>query len=505
VLAAAGTILSAQIAAKLLIVGSLFAAALFAYRSLPRGEFVPRAMASIVYLLNPFVYGRLHYGQIALVAGYAVLPWVATRLRHLCVKPGPRTALIAALALTLLGIFDLHLLFLAAVLMVTLLVAQLLLEERGPAYLIAIGRNLALTVGTATIASAYWVVPLVAGSGPQGRIIGPIGQSDVVAFQTNADPHLGLLPNVLGLYGFWAEGTHRFPSMKEFVPYWPVILVGLLLLAVLGAGALIRGNLVVAFGSSRAWGAGLLIAGLAAAVLAMGVAEEHIAPLIKWLDTILPLYRGMRDAGKWSALIALVYSQLVPAGAIVLFSWVKAHLPIGQFTEIAEAVSLGLMLALPLYYGNGVLFGMHGQVQPSEYPRGWYAVDRMLGGDAHPGRAIFLPWHEYLGLSFVRNEDAVIACPAPSFFSIGVVTSLDPQIRGIRPPDNPDQAAVTSLLRNGSDGDWAATLAARNIKYVLLAREVDWQSYTFINRQPQLVKLGDYDSIVLYLNLAWQG
>jgi hypothetical protein len=237
----------------------------------------------------------------------------------------------------------------------------------------------------------------------------------------------------------------------------------------------------------------------------MGVADDHIAPLVKWLDANFPLYRGMRDAEKWSALLVLVYAQLVPVGALVVISWVKARLPTGKLRELAEAGAVGLALALPLYYGNGILFGMHWQVQPSQYPPGWYAADSVLTRDPNPGRALFLPWHEYLSLSFVRNENTVIACPAARFFSIGVVASLDPQTSGIRPTDNPDQAAVSALVMNASVADWAATLAGHNIKYVLLAREVDWRAYSYLDREPHLVKLGDFDSIVLYQNLAWRG
>jgi hypothetical protein len=193
----------------------------------------------------------------------------------------------------------------------------------------------------------------------------------------------------------------------------------------------------------------------------------------------------------------------VPVGAVAVIRWINIRLPPSRFQELGEAVAIGLMLALPLYYGNGLLFGMHGQVRPSEYPPGWYAVDRVLIADPDPGRALFLPWHEYMSLSFVRNENAVITCPAPGFFSIGVVVSLDPEVPGIRPQDNPDQLAVSALVRNGSDADWAATLATRNIKYVVLARELDWRPYSYLDGQTQLVKLGDFGSIVLYRNLRW--
>src|SRR2546425_1316937 len=80
-LASIAYVVGAEWAGKLLVVGSLFGAAATAYSALPVGGFVPRAAAAAIYLLNPFVYGRLHYGQLFLVAVYALLPWMATRLR----------------------------------------------------------------------------------------------------------------------------------------------------------------------------------------------------------------------------------------------------------------------------------------------------------------------------------------------------------------------------------------------------------------------------------------
>ena len=160
----------------------------------------------------------------------------------------------------------------------------------------------------------------------------------------------------------------------------------------------------------------------------------------------------------------------------------------------------GLLLAFPLYYGNGLLYGMHGEIAPSQYPSGWYAADRVLAADPSPGRTLFLPWHEYMSLSFVRNENSVVASPAPSFFSTPVLVSADPEVPGIAPPTDPEQKEVSDLVAAGNAGRWAQVLATHHIKYLLLAREVDWSSYTYLDNQPGLVLVGDYSSIVLYRN-----
>jgi hypothetical protein len=301
------------------------------------------------------------------------------------------------------------------------------------------------------------------------------------------------LPNLLGLYGFWAEGTGRFASMKDFVPLWPAVLVLLLLVGALGVGAGFKRTQ----DQIAPWVAGLLIAAAIALILEAGISQPMTSVLVRWLDAV-PIYRGMRDAGKWAALLALVYSQLFGLGAIAILDWVgKLHRP-GITREWLQGMATGLLLAFPLYYGNGLLFGMHGEIKPSQYPPGWYAADQVLAADSHPGRAVFLPWHEYTGLSFVRNRNRVVAPPAPTFFSVPVLVSADPQVPGIVPPNNPDQVAVSSLVRDGAQANWAEVLAGRGVKYLLLAREVDWMSYSYLDGQPGLVRIGDYGSIILY-------
>jgi len=284
--------------------------------------------------------------------------------------------------------------------------------------------------------------------------------------------------------------------MKSFVPLWPVILAVLLAVAAIGAAW--------AFKQRRdqlgAWVAGLLIAAAIALVLEIGVSSPVTRGLVTWLDATFPVYRGMRDAGKWAALLALVYSQLIALGTAAILGWIRTRPMPTLRSEWVGAVATGLLLALPLYYGNGLLFGMHGEIQPSQYPAGWYTADRVLLADSHPGRTLFLPWHEYMTLSFVRNQNSLVVSPAPTFFSKPVVVDMNPELPGGAAPTDPDQVAISELVMLGDQGRWAEVLAAHKIKYVLLAREVDWRFYDFLNRQPDLTMVGDYGSIVLYRN-----
>jgi hypothetical protein len=358
-----------------------------------------------------------------------------------------------------------------------------------------------MTVVSTTLASIYWLIPVFTGTGVEGSAVAHATEVDLRGFQTVADPHLGIIPNVLGLYGFWAEATYRFHSLKEFVPFWPVVLAALLLLAVIGIAAAVF-NRPVPFEGAGAWVLGLALAGTAAIVLDIGIADAHVAPFVRWLDAAFPPYRGMRDAGKWGSLMALCYSQLIPLGVVALVSW-AGRLPARRGHGLLEGGIIALGLALPLYYGNGVLFGLHGQIRPSAYPPGWYEADRVVASDPEPGKAVFLPWHLYLSLSFVKNANHVVASPAPYFFSVPVVISSNPEYPPIAHPEDADQLAVSNLVASGPRADWALGLANRNIEYIILAREVDWRGYAYLDNQPGLQLIADYGSIILYRNGLW--
>jgi len=80
--------------------------------------------------------------------------------------------------------------------------------------------------------------------------------------------------------------------------------------------------------------------------------------------------------------------------------------------DLAVSSMIGVAVGLPLYYGNGVLFGAHFQIRPSQYPAGWYAADRLISSDPTSGRSVFLPWPHYTGLGFVQNQNKVVELDA---------------------------------------------------------------------------------------------
>jgi hypothetical protein len=497
VLATISWVVGAEATGKLLVFAILAGGALAAYLAVPIAGFVGRAGGATLFIANPFVFGRLHYGQLYLLAGYAVLPWMASRLRTLCAEPRWKNAVLFAASISLVGMFTAHLFLVALVLSGVVFLAHVSFHAHRGAHLKSSAPALALAAGLTFVICSYWLLPMLVGFGSDAAVIAGTGAGLLRAYAAVPDRSLGLIPNLLGLYGFWAEDARRFTSMKAFAPMWPVALVVVIAVSAIGAAVAIRGSQR----SVRGWVVGLIVAAAIGLILEMGLSHPLTEGLVQWLDSNVPLYRGMRDAGKWAALLALVYSQLFGLGANEIVRQIRKLDLNAVHREWLGGAAIGLFLAVPLYYGNGLLFGMHGEIKPSKYPAGWYQADRLLARDAHPGWSLFLPWHEYMSYSFIRNQNNVVASPAPTFFSVPILASADPEIQGVAGPNTLDQITVTELVRQGAQGEWAKRLSSLGVKYVLVARETRFPDYAYLDNQPGLSKVADFGSIVVYRNV----
>ena len=107
-----------------------------------------------------------------------------------------------------------------------------------------------------------------------------------------------------------------------------------------------------------------------------------------------------------------------------------------------------------------------------------------------------------MSYSFVKNQNNVIASPAPTFFSVPILSSADPEVAGVAPPRDFDQTAIRQLIASGRDGSWQSVLPRLRVDYILVAHELDWQGYDYLNVTPGIALVGDYGSIDLYQVLA---
>ncbi len=426
--------------------------------------------AALVYTINPFTYTRFMEGHWNVLFGYALLPWLTnvwfSFLKQPRIKPAARVSIIVLS----ISIVSLHTIYMAALIM---LVTSIFYWWHHQQLKSDLKRFLGLSfliLGTVLVLSSYWLIPYIKGQSQQAVLVQSFDERHVLSFRTATDQTFGTTMNVLALYGYWGDREDRYVLPKAINPLWPGL--GLGLLGLVGYGFIV----CLKRSSWLAWS--LAVIGMVALVLAIGVAHSWTAPISRWLLEHAPFFNGYREPQKFVGLLVLVYAYLGALGADSIVTKIQS-----KHSGIYSYIVAGLLLS-PWLYTPTMLGGMAGQLQARHYPNEWYIAESIFSQDSSSYKVLFLPWHQYLHFNFAGR---VISNPAKDFFSVPVVQSDQPEI-GLIQGDSEKQ-------------DPGQLVKQKEIKYVILAKEADWESYTFLNHSNDFEVILNTDSLVLYRNL----
>jgi hypothetical protein len=475
----------------------------------------PRALgayfAGLLFMINPFTYVRFMDGHYAVLMGYALLPWFVRAVFKFFDQPQIRAAIRLTGLAVLISIVSLHTIGMAALLASA---AGLVFGWRNRRNQSALRRAVkwgaAMVLG-GIVLSSYWLVPMLQGQTSQTQLIGNFDERHLLSFRTDGDDRFGVPFNVAALYGYWGDREDRYIVPKEQVVIWPVLAVAIWLLAALGLAVSWRKPAAIILG----------LTGLAALVLAIGIAWPPVAGLNRWLYAHLPFMRGYREPQKWVALVALALAYFGAKGVGVIIEGIGYRVkgsPVGTKIEATSPmlsrsgnwkIKIGslltlVLLLLPILYTPTMLWGFNGQLRPQNYPGDWYAVNARLNEDQDQFRVLFLPWHQYMSFEFAGR---VIANPAPRFFDKPIIAGDNAEIGLIeRQVSNLASEYVEAevLDRSANMKHAGERLAKLNIKYVLLAKEYDWQEYDWLNSQADLRLEAQTANLRLYRNIKYQ-
>lgn len=426
--------------------------------------------AGVLYMINPFVYSRFMAGQYAVLLGYALLPFFVRSLLGLMAKPDWRSALITAGWLVGMSIVSIHTLGAAAVIGLAVVVARLWRRRRQHQPIVPAIKWLAAVAGMFVLLSAYWLVPLTLGQGPIASQIQRFTDTDRGAFATVGGDTVGVISNVVRLQGFWAEDRGQFVLPQERVPLWGAL--GLIFIGLTIAGLVWTWRrkpwVALVFGSSIVIGI-LLVVGLSG-----------------WLGQ-LPLLAGYREPQKLVMLVALGYAVLAAAGVAAL---------LGRLPR-ARATMAGALLLLPLIWTPTMLWGFNGQLRAAHYPQDWYAVKAMLEQQETSGKVLFLPWHQYMDFRFAGR---IVANPAEAFFGPRIVSSHDPEYGDLGPDPTfaLSRTIQIDVLPTAYSAGFVQQLATHDIRYILLAKEFDYQKHEHLRQQSDITAVYDGPDLQLY-------
>jgi hypothetical protein len=444
-----------------------FPLAAFSISRLAGGTLVCRLGATLLYCVNPFVFERVFAGQIGFLLGYAVLPLAIGSIVS-APDRGWRGAFAPVVWIAVLAGCSPHFAWILG-----LVAAVVFLQSRGG---IRSTVWLGAVAGGAVLTSLYAIV----GPAASNVGVGALGASDLAAYRTTADPHLGLYVNLAGLYGFWRGGS---VLPKDVVGGWPFIL--LILVVIAGAG--LRAGLRQP--GSRRLATVLVVSGIAGYVLALGD-QGPAGSLYRWLYLHLPGFDIMREPEKFVCLLAVAYA--------VLFGWGVEKVAATSGRQ-AVRVGLAIAVAVPVAYTPTLFGGLDGQVRPSAVPPSWALADRTMGSGA--GQVLFLPWHEYMSFPFTNNR--IVANPAPSYFRRPVISGDNVELNVPTESTSARSAFLESAFAQGPEiRQFGALLAPLDISYVVLAKTVDWRQYGWLNDQRDLVLVLDTPTLSVWRNNA---
>ena len=476
------TVISADILQKILLLAILILSGIGLHRLVRSAVPMTRepgdwgiAVASIFYMINPFTYSRFMAGQFAVLLGYALLPWLVRSLVMFARQPNTRRALFVAVWLVLIGIVSIHTLGDAAIL---LLAGGAVVAWRKRAQLTQYVKYGALALGAFIAASCYWLIPLLSGKGRTAELAATFGSADTQAYATVGSNLATQIFNVLRLQGFWMEskGLYALPQDRAFL--WGLMAIGVIALVATGARVLWQ--------RTRAFAVFIVLSGLTGLVLAVGLGD--------WARDV-PLLNGFREPHKFVALLTLMYAVCLAPGIAALLDRARKKSD-GWYAAAAIAVIL-----LPFLFMRVMFWGFDKQLMPRHYPASWIDANWQLKQDHDNFNILFLPWHHYMSYDF---SGRIIAHPAPKFFEKPTIVSNDPELGKIDADrHDPRQAAITRAL-TGPPDKRAHELAKHNIKYVLLAKDLDYQKYDYLKKEPDFKIIRDTNDLTVFSNQAWR-
>lgn len=221
-------------------------------------------------------------------------------------------------------------------------------------------------------------------------------------------------------------------------------------------------------------------------------------PLNGWLAAYVPFFSGYREPQKFVSLIVLCFAVFICHGTAVILQY--AHQKGGApFYALAST----LLILLPAVWTPTMWWGFNNQLTPVQYPSDWYTVDHLLNKDRSNFQTVFLPWHLYMYFNFANR---IIVNPAPAFFDKPVIVSDNPEYKHASLSNStPVKRRLDQLLSHANTQySLGAQLAKLNIKYVILDKDDDFMNYAYLNKQHDLRRITNGDTLEVYVNTAWR-
>lgn len=451
---------------------------------------------SLFALFNPFVYDRALYGQFSVLIAYGFLLFAVAYLLRTWRTLDFKNLRLAAVFSALVLICAVHFIFFLAPVYLLFLIGLFWKrrEIKADGQVKKFWLALLFSIIIVLVINANWLIALAFNtSSLSGFVSQGITNQDLVAFQTAGKNGTETFTNVLLMSGFWGKDQFRYFDLttapgwqRSFILLTPLILFGVYL----SFRQRSRGEKILS--------AGLLFIFALAVFLAVGIKAPLTRGLTMFLYDHLPLYKGLREPQKWVAVIIPIYLFYLALGAARL---AKAKIIINSLVLSGVILAAVIIMQAP-----SLLWGFNRQVSATPYPPDWYEVNNLLVNQSAQSygcsaKVLFLPWHMYMSFNWVGK---IIANPARTFFTCPVLSGTDMEYGGIydNSQSGDGQAVVAWLKAQGRAGmpvlSGTPTLTNTPLRYIILAKEVDFASYSWISGLPYVRLLLETNTLFVY-------
>lgn len=441
-------------------------------------------LGSAFTLFNPFVYDRVMYGQFGIVLSFGFFLTMFGYLISFYLEPLDKKKLFLGSVFAGLSIlFAPHFIFFIGLIYFIFGVLIFLKSLADKRDLLRLAWLFFLSVFIILVINFNWLYGAFWGKTQTIELIeANITEQDLISFQTAGNTSQEVINNILMMSGFWGKDQFRYLDLANFSENWGRSFFILLPLIIWG---LITGWRKKEY---RNLSVGLIFIFLISMILAAGIKVSLFKNFNLWLFNNFPFYKGLREPQKWVALIVIVYSVFLSLGIKEFF---KTKIVKHNKFIISLFLSAIIIMQAPL-----LLFGFWGQIKPVEYPKDWYIINEyIIQQDDCQSNILFLPWHMYMSFNWIGK---IVANPAKTFFTCPVIQGTNMEWGGIY--DN------SSKKEGKLIGEWVENRGQTdllinnhfNIKYIILAKELDWQNYLWVEKLDNLKLIKESETLRVY-------
>jgi hypothetical protein len=335
--------------------------------------------------------------------------------------------------------------------------------------------------------NAYWLIPLLTA---KNTVIDNFTTEDLYVF--SAKPIVqNIYFTIASMHGFWRSG---YQYTFNLIRGWHYLALTFILLSAIGFlfGPTLREE------KEKVYTKGFAACAIMSAIFATGTSGVFKSLNLFLYENLL-VFRAFRDTQKFVTLIILGYAYLGGLGVDTFLKYLK-H----SSCKNLRILFIAIILSLPPAYQFNMLLGFNGQLRTCNYPLSWYEANNFLNLDKDDFNVLFLPWHSYMYFSWAGSN---IANPAKAFFDKPLIQAQNIEAGPIYTQStHPAQRYIDFLLSKTQQiNNFGELISPLNIKYILLAKEADYERYNFLYNQTDLKPIFENEAFTVFINEKYVG